>query len=123
VFVVSILCAKAEDGARVLGDDYDDVTIAGERVNVELLEIWEGAIVADNFVDALQRRVQEFQLEFVDWAVGFLLERADISSKNEWSCCSSFSNSQTSSFLSIQHPFGRTSAAKAGIIVRRLRHG
>ncbi len=40
--------------------------------------------------------LMNFSLNLLTRSLGFLRESSDISSRKEWNCCSSFSNSQTS---------------------------
>lgn len=66
---------------------------------MELVEVADGALAGGKCVDAVERCDDDFEFEFVDGPSGFLLERADISSRDEWSCCSSLLNSPTSSLV------------------------
>jgi len=70
--ILGVVCPETEDGDGVLGEDYDHVAVGGEGIDVELFEVREGAVVGDEFVDGVQSGIDEFELEFIDRAVGLL---------------------------------------------------
>jgi hypothetical protein len=64
-FICRVICPEKIGGGGILTQYYDDVAVCGKFVDVEFLEVFEGAIVAQEFVEAFQRGVNELELELV----------------------------------------------------------